>query len=422
MAHNIILLLGLALVLSGSVSAQVPTPDPDNIPEPVSLIDVQSDDTLNVLLLGSDTSNPRNSGRTDVILVVSINRTRNSVAMLSVPRDLYVYIPDWQWGRINTVYAHGEESNPGSGAQLLGETLKYHLGLEIDYYARVDFEDFREIVDAVGGIHIPVDCGIEDWRLREPDLDPTDEANWEIFTLPVGVHTMDGDLALWYVRSRRTSSDFDRGRRQQAVLRSLWQHVRQLGLLDQITDVWPQLVDIVETDMPLSEVLGLLPFAANLDSSNVSSFTFHSGTEVVDWSSPEGSSVLLPVRENIETLMHEFLTAPTSNQIRSEQAAIRILNGSGNPDLAYIAADRMRWEGFVVTIEDNPAVLRQHTIIQDYTGQTKGGILKTLQIILHVGDDGVTIYPQTRRQYDYEITLGWSYYPCTYNVMPPADD
>jgi LCP family protein required for cell wall assembly len=353
MAHKTLLIcIVFCFLITPTVIAQVPTPDPVVIPDPVSLIDTGEDDLLNILLLGSDTSNPQNSGRTDVIMMVSINRTHNSIAMLSVPRDLYVYIPGWQMGRINTAYGHGEDVETGGGARLLMETLRYHLGLEIDYYARVDFDDFKQIIDSVGGVEIAVDCGIEDWRLREPDLDPADEANWEMFTLPVGVHTMDGNLALWYVRSRRTSSDFDRGRRQQAMLRGLWRHVRTLGLMNQISEVWPQVVEIVETDIPLTEILTLIPVAANLEASQVASFTFQSGQDTVDWRSPEGSSVLLPVRDNTESLMSLFVTAPTASQIRIDQPVVRVLNASGDADLAQVAADRLRWEGFAAFVDD----------------------------------------------------------------------
>src|SRR5690606_2262066 len=139
-----------------------------------------------------DTTNPDNSGRTDVLTIVSVNRTAGTVSMLSIPRDLYVYIPDHQVARINTAFGWGETNlGEGEGAQLLIDTIRYNLGLEIDYYARVDFNGFHQIVDDLGGVEVAVDCAIQDWRLREPGLDPTVEDNWEMFTLPVGVHLMD---------------------------------------------------------------------------------------------------------------------------------------------------------------------------------------------------------------------------------------
>jgi len=130
------------------------------------------DDVLNVLLLGSDTDNPVNAGRTDAIMVASINRTRGTVSLLSIPRDLFVYIPGWTMGRINTAFGYGEQIAPGQGYALLKDTLRYNLGLEIDFYARVDFNGFRAIINALGGVEITVDCALQDWILKEPELDP----------------------------------------------------------------------------------------------------------------------------------------------------------------------------------------------------------------------------------------------------------
>ena len=200
-----VLLAAWAIFLSsGTITAQESTPS--SVPDPVPLLDSSAYDLANYLLLGSDTSNPQNNGRTDAIMVVSVNRTAGTVALLSIPRDLYLYIPDWGMGRINTAYAHGEAVEAGRGPQLLIDTIRYNLGLTIDHYARVDFIGFKRIVDGVGGVELPVDCAIQDWRLIEPDMDPTIEENWAIFTLPIGMQHVDGDLALWYVRSRRTSS------------------------------------------------------------------------------------------------------------------------------------------------------------------------------------------------------------------------
>src|SRR5690606_38708297 len=131
-----------------------------------------------------------------------------------------------------------------------------------------------QIVNDIGGVEVAVDCAIQDWRLREPDLDPALEENWEMFTLPVGVHEMDGDLALWYARSRRTSSDFDRGRRHQVLMRAIWQRVRSLDLIEQLTDIWPQTLELVDTDIPLDTLLGLAPMALNIDTSRIASYMF----------------------------------------------------------------------------------------------------------------------------------------------------
>ena len=408
----LILLLGVLPVLAWQGTD-------DSIPAPMPVVDTTGSDIFNFLLLGSDTTNPQNSGRTDVIMVISINRTQGTAAFLSIPRDLYVYVPDAGMQRINTAYAQGELAREGDGPALLIETIRYNLGLHIDRYARVDFNDFKQIIDAVGGVDISVDCTIQDWRLIEPELDPAIEENWTKYTLPIGVHHMDGDLALWYARSRRTSSDFDRGQRQQEIMRALWRHLRGMGLLDQLPDVWPQLLEIVDTDISLADMAGLLPFAAVLDPSRVSSFTFHLNEEVVSWSAPDGAQVLLPQREALIKLMSNYVIPPTRLQIDVDLPTVRIVNASGEPDLALVAADRLNWKGFFVEIASDEAQHRQSVTIYDYTGQRKGNDLGDLKSALRVSDENVVVTPDANRQYDYEVILGSSYYACTRDVLIP---
>lgn len=393
----------------------------DNIPEPAAPISYGDHDVLNILLIGADTTNPNNSGRTDVLLLISINRTAGTVAMLSLPRDLYVYIPGYRMQRINTAYGYGESNGvEGGGPRLLIETIRYNLGIPIDYYARVDFNGFRRIVDDLGGIDIAVDCAIQDWRLSDPNLDPSLEESWELFTLPVGLHRMDGDLALWYARSRRTSSDFDRGRRHQALMRALWQRIRAVGILDQITDVWPQVLEQVHTDIPLETLISLVPLALSLDSSRIASYTFRPNVEVRSWRSPEGSSVQVPNLDAIAALLAQMAIPPTESQLVQEGARIEIVNATGIRGMDRVAADRLSWEGFVPTIGAPASSYQEYTRIYDYTGQTKGSSLAALMSILRVGESGVIREPDPNRTVDFRVILGGSYYACTHSVQPPS--
>jgi hypothetical protein len=191
-------------------------------------------------------------------------------------------------------------------------------------------------------------------------------------------------------------------------------------LLDQLTDLWPQLLEIVDTDVPPQEFAQLLPLAATLTTNRISSYPFRLNHEVVNWQSPEGSSVLLPVPEKVATLINDFLNPPVVNQSQLSQRSIKITNASGNPDLSRIAADRLAWEGFIVSYDDDLLRPREFTMIYDYTGQVKGNSLGTLKSVLRVSDVGVRIEPDPNRTHDYEIIIGRSYYPCTYNVLPPV--
>lgn len=408
----------------GFASAQESGTNPEAVPEAMPPVDESGYDIVNFLLIGSATyDSANNPGLTDTLIVVSVNRTAGTVSMVSIPRDLYVFVPGWQMQKINTAYFRAENSGQGGGMQLLEDTIRYNLGIDIDFYARVDFNGFMEIIDTLGGIDVSVDCAIQDWRLIEPNLDPRVEDNWEMFTLPMGVHHMTGDLALWYVRSRRSSNELDRGRRQQDVIRTLWRHIRSLGLLDQLPNIWGQVTEIVGTDITLPDIVGLVPLALTIDTSRVQAYRFREGVEIVASISPEGSFIFLPQREAIIELGRQIVQPPTERQLVREQAAIEVVNASGVPDLDRVASDRLASEGFVPRIVDETLPEQDATLIYDYTGQTKGSSVEVLQSALRLGEGSLVFEPDPSRTVDFRVVVGRSYArnSCAFNVRPPTD-
>lgn len=391
------------------------------VPTPVDEIDSETSDTTKILLLGSDTSNPANAGRTDTIMMAVVHRGAESVSLLSIPRDLFVYIPGFGMERINTVFGLGERSEVSEGGYgLLQEVLEYNLGLSFDIYARVDFNEFQTLVDALGGIELTVDCALQDWQLISPELDPGDEENWEMVTLPVGVHTLSGYEALWYARSRRTSSDFDRGRRQQEIVRAIWRRASELGLLNQLPVMWHELTNTVETNMGPGDLLDLLPFALNLDAARISHFRFQPDVHVRAWRTPGGAAVQLPVGENVVDLVQAFLQPVTDNQLVTGATRVEIVNATGYRHMDRVAADLLAWEGFsAVALGDATDVVDGRTHVTDFSGQQKGGRLDDLLAALRIGADRVTVSPTANMAADYRIVLGRDFRSCRHNVLPP---
>ena len=224
---------------SALTQTQLPTIDPNmliNTVAPLATIEASGSqvlnngqETVNFLLIGSD-GRPGSSFRTDTMVIAILRPNEGQVSLISIPRDLWVYIPEWENQRINTAYQHGiSVGYPGGGPGLLKDTILYNLGIRIDHTARVEFDGFRQIVDTLGGVDVPVSCAYTDWKLIDPSYDPQNENNWFLYTTGPGLVHMDGDLALWYARSRQKSSDFDRGRRQQEVLRALFVQALQAG-------------------------------------------------------------------------------------------------------------------------------------------------------------------------------------------------
>ncbi len=160
-----------------------PTPIP-GAPTPVAALSTNGYDIFNVLLIGMDEPATSKLYRTDSLIIVSVNRTTNTVTMLSIPRDLYIYIPGVGTDRINTATVWGEMRKVGSGIDLLIQTIRYNLGIDIQRFARVDFAGFQKLVDYVDGIDIAVDCELTD-KFR-------DDYHWK--TVKMGVTHMDGEV------------------------------------------------------------------------------------------------------------------------------------------------------------------------------------------------------------------------------------
>src|SRR5688572_19103945 len=173
---------------------------------------------INVLLLGSD-ARPGESdiSNTDTMILLSFDPQNRTVGLLSLPRDLWVPIPGFGYEtRINTAFPLGETYGyEGGGAQLAKDTVSSFIGQPVQYYARVNFQGFVELVDMIGGVDIVVPFTIHD------DEYPTDDYGVETFYLEAGQQHLDGATALKYVRTRNVDDDYGRASRQQQVIRAV---------------------------------------------------------------------------------------------------------------------------------------------------------------------------------------------------------
>lgn len=420
-------LMIIILMLMLCVRAYAQDEEPEiTIPDAMPLIDEGEQDIRNILLIGAATEYDSNPGLTDTLMIISVNRDTRHIATVSIPRDLYVYIPEYGMHKINQAYFMAERAEAGTGIDTLYATIEYNLGIQIDFYARVNFESFPDLVDSVGGIDITVDCAIEDWRLKEPDLDKTVEANWEMFTVWSGLHHMDGDTALWYVRSRRTSNDLDRNRRQQDVLRALWRRIRSEGLLENFPQLWEQFNDLVDTDMTLPDAIQFLPIAVDLDASAVEYYTFAINVHVTQGYTEDSLQrfILTPIREAVEEMMQGVVAPSTTSRLNRSIPTVAIYNGSNVPGLDYVAAHRLEREGFQTIITGEPATPRNFNLIVDHTGISRNNPVSSIQDALRITDEGVQTEPDPQRDYDYELYIGFNYqyFSCTYPVEQPIHE
>ncbi|PIE81472.1 MAG: hypothetical protein CSA11_03805 [Chloroflexi bacterium] len=380
--------------------------------------------TTNVLLLGSDDPiGNNNPGRTDTMLIVTINPDGPTASMISLPRDLFVYIPGSTMNRLNTAMSHGETVGyPGGGIGMLKQTILYNFGIPIHYYAQVDFQGFQEIVDAMGGVELAVSCQRRDWRLISPELDVEDPDNWEVFTLEPGIHQMDGDLALWYARSRLMDplSDWGRGRRQQQLLRAMFNQGVDLGLITELPTLWRTYQNTIETDMDFGKILQLATMAPAVRDNGIKNLYLAGKTE--PFVTPGGAAVQVPKWEGsgmMEETFQQLFRPPALNRASRPPITVEIINATSNPDMALLAADNLAWFGFAPIIGQTPSQTAEFTQISYYKPNFKESYDWLIAWILDKNASEIELASDENYEYDYQVVLGEDYNPCRPQLYAP---
>jgi len=236
---------------------------------------------VNFLVLGSD-YRPNEGFRTDVILLASIFTQEKKVSLITFPRDLYIEIPGYGQDRINTTQARG-------GFRLTQSTFEYNFGIHLDYYILTNFNGFQSIVDTLGGIDINAAKKLTD----RCDL-PYRHGGY--CSVGPGPSHLDGAMALWYVRSRYSSSDFDRMRRAQEIMEGLFNKLMSWNAVTRASELYNLFKNNVETNISASEIIPLLPVASAIqsDPSRVRRFTIDQNHADAIVSKTTGAYLLLP--------------------------------------------------------------------------------------------------------------------------------
>jgi LCP family protein required for cell wall assembly len=220
--------------------------------------------TINVLVLGSDRRPRTPNWRTDVIMIVAMDLKSGQAGVISIPRDVYITpIPNHQPNRINVIDYLGEQDEPdGGGPALLASIIEEKMGIPIHHYLRFDFEGFKKVVDALGGLEITLDCPVSDY-LPEEDIS---------LRLQPGTHRLDGKQALGYVRSRRQGGDLERSRRQQRVVWAVRDQIQRENMISKVPALYAALHNSVQTDIGLVSAIRYVRFALALDPEDVHGF------------------------------------------------------------------------------------------------------------------------------------------------------
>lgn len=355
----------------------------------------EAEDRINVLLVGVGGEGHEGPNLTDTLMVASIRPSDNAIALLSIPRDLLVPVEGHGWRKINSVNAFAEAANPGSGGAAVRKAVEGLLGIDVPYYVRIDFEGFREIIDATGGVDVHVDRSFTDYTY------PTYQYGIQKVSFEEGWQHLNGEQALQFARSRHGTngegSDFARARRQQKVISALKEKLTSVKTYRNpvtITNMLGALQSNISTNLHLGEMLRLAAMGQNADPAGIRHAVLDNSPDgvLVD-SVVNGAYVLLPkgsdwtllrnvaanVFQDAELAPQDERTPPPAAQPDAEKPTVEIQNGNGTSGIARDMAQLLQKLGFeVVKIGNADNFDYDTTLMFDLTGGEKPDSLKSL--------------------------------------------
>ncbi len=295
----------------------------------------------NILLLGEGGGEHDGANLTDTIIVASFDEEKSSVSLLSVPRDLWLELPGYGSSRINKIYENMSKKYGSSQAlDILRKGVENITNLEIPYVAKVDFQAFVEMVDKVDGIDVLVEKSIVDTQYPNKQ-----ENGYTTFTLDSGLAHLDGATALKYVRSRHSTSDFDRSLRQQKVLQALKEKVENIGFASSpilVKSIYDSLASHVETNMRITEILTLASVVKKIQKDHVVSAVIRDNETIAQGSflfTPDrelygGAFVLAPIGGSYQPIQRYISLLLGSAEFFQKKPTVEILNGTRHSNLA----------------------------------------------------------------------------------------
>jgi LCP family protein required for cell wall assembly len=352
---------------------------------------------------------------TDSILILRLDPKTKTLAQFNVPRDVYVYAPyggqgRGTWTKINTVFSLIMQENipqneldqkyrysdnnkkHDAAANLVADTLEPVLNLQIDHWATLNYQGFRTLIDALGGIEINVDRAFIDRKYPKNDNDKIDAATITI-EFKQGLQRMDGETAIRYSRSRNSESeegsDFARSRRQMKVITAIKDKVLKENLFSKSLDVMNALQGKIRFSLNTDEILGLYSYFNNEEGKkliaeiktdpepigNSPGLTFW-----VESSHPTLGYILLPVngRGNYSAVQNWVKRSIEFADIRRENLRLQVFNCSGKNGLASKMTDFLLDQGFRLS-DPADGVVRDDTVLMDYSQGQATGHIKRLQ-------------------------------------------
>lgn len=345
----------------------------------------EENDRINVLLLGMGGSQHEGGYLTDTIMLASIEPSTKKVSLLSVPRDLNIPMEGIGWRKINNVNAYAEFDEEGSGGVAISQALSDVLDIPIDYYVRVDFQGFVNIIDELGGVEVNVENTLDDPNypiMGNEEVEPYED-RYEHLYIKAGLQKMDGELALKFARSRHglngEGSDFARARRQQLILEAVKDELLSTSNIfkpSMIKNIIDEFNEHVSTNLQLWEILKLWDMVQDVNKDNIINKVLDNTANglLTDMITSEGAYVLIPRSGDfaeIQYYVHNiFSDAPTEykSKVQVEESTLEIKNGTWINGLASQEALDLEKYGFdVIRVGNCSRQNFQKSVIYDLT-------------------------------------------------------
>lgn len=351
---------------------------------------------INILILGIGGAGHDGPYLTDTMLVASINKKDNKVAIISIPRDLLVNTYKFGKQKINAVNAYAEAESAGGGAKFTRDVVAELLHIPINFYARIDFSAFQELVDAVGGVDINVAHAFSDPLY--PRL--SDETQTTTVTFDAGEQHMDGHTALVYARSRHGNnnegSDFARSRRQEQIILALKDKIMTAGTLlspAKLNEIYKILKEHIDTNINVWEAVQLANTYKNMNLApgNIAMNVLAAGPDAPLYATYYGNQyVLFPKKadySDLRAIAADPWSVEAKKYIGSYKDAagisVAVLNGTDVAGLASLQAQALMDLGYKVTSTGNaPAKNFEKNVIYNLTPRDKNDALQNLKSVL----------------------------------------
>ena len=354
---------GVALLVAGLLSFRVwsaihaiaPRAQPADL---VALVHAQSDEPgslgwkikrnerINIVLLGYGGPGHDGPYLTDSIMVLSLRPGTHEAIMVSLPRDLWVKIPAlpnnrFMLGKLNSAYAIGSDRRnyPNvrndwktltGGGDLTAATISQVIGQPVDYWVGVDFKAFRDVVDALGGVQINVPTALDDRRYPRGET-----AGMMHIHFNPGLQQFDGERALEYARSRESTSDFDRSRRQQLIMLAVRQRVFSLNAIPRLLSLLGALQDNVRTNLRPAEMPQPAGLAGQFKDEDIRRVAIDTSNFLRSGYSGNGQYVLQPLDPTYGALHRYLAMALVDRSMLATRVPFQLQDGSGRYWLPY---------------------------------------------------------------------------------------